>query len=116
MHVRTAEFWKSGCSLESMSTIRFLIPALDAEKLTTCSIDSSGPSSPLKYGLFRYHIEIQIEWQFFSTYAMENVASGNFNPDPSRLRIKFVSGIFNGFVKVIVAVTSSSTLTVSFSI
>ena len=47
-----------------MSTIRFLIPALDAVKLTTCSIDSSGPSSSLKYRLFRFRIEIKSSGNF----------------------------------------------------
>ena len=44
------------------------------------------------------------------------MASGKFKPDPSRLSTKFVNGICNGFVKVIVAVTSSSTPIVSLSI
>ena len=47
---------------------------------------------------------------------MENVSWGKFKPDPSRLRTKFVSGTFNGLVKIIVAVISAPTTNVSFSI
>ena len=49
---------------------------------------------------------------------MENVAGRRrkSKPDPSRLRTKFVSGIFNGLVKVIFAMICSPTSNVLFSI
>ena len=46
---------------------------------------------------------------------IEIVDSGKFKPDPSKFIFKFVKGICNGLVKVIVAVITSFTSKCSLS-